>query len=229
MSSATSIDGNLPLKPEAANPQAGPGATGPDTKEPEDQSFRPAHFFVMASLILATAAVVMSRQTTPANLILISLAIGAAGAAAAGMYRMLAPLVMSDISVLRDRPSVRQRDALQREKTLVLRSIKELEFDRAMRKISERDFDEMASRLRARAMMLMKQLDEGTEGYRDLIERDLKAYIREAGPGRTKETVPSRSAPAPAAEAAPITCVCGAVNDADAAFCKRCGTKLVAA
>ncbi len=37
---------------------------------------------------------------------------------------------------------------MEREKALVLRSIKELEFDRAMGKVSPRDFDEMSTRLR---------------------------------------------------------------------------------
>ena len=45
----------------------------------------------------------------------------------------------------------RTRAALEREKALVLRSIKELEFDRAMGKVSEKDFGEMSARLRARA------------------------------------------------------------------------------
>ena len=38
----------------------------------------------------------------------------------------------------------RTRIALEREKTLVLRSIKELEFDFAMGKIAKADFDEMS-------------------------------------------------------------------------------------
>ena len=46
----------------------------------------------------------------------------------------------------------RTRVALEREKTLVLRSIKELEFDFAMGKIAKADFDEMSARLRARAL-----------------------------------------------------------------------------
>ncbi len=71
---------------------------------------------------------------------------------------------------------------LEREKTLMLRSIKELEFDRAMGKVSTKDFDEMAGRLRARAMSLMRQLDTET-GYRELIERELQARLSSpAGP-----------------------------------------------
>jgi hypothetical protein len=199
MSSATSIDRERDVP-------AG------EAEAPPKEAFRPAHFFVMASLILATIAVVMARQSSPANLILISLAIGAAGIAAAGVYRMLAPLVMADASAFRPRPSERIRETLEREKTLVLRSIKDLEFDRAMGKVSPRDFDAMAGRLRTRAMMLMTQLDEGGASYRELIERELT--LRAARPAPPKVQTTDR------------TCTCGTVNDADAAFCKRCGTKL---
>ena len=74
----------------------------------------------------------------------------------------------------RVRPSVagRTRAALEREKALALRSLKELEFDRAMRKVSEKDFGEMGARLRARAAGLIRQLD-ASEGYRDEIEKEL--------------------------------------------------------
>ena len=129
-----------------------------------DQGFRPWHFFVLASLAASTAAVILSRQSAPEHLILISLTIGAAGAAAAAVYRTIVPLTVRDVSRLGERPSERARAALEREKTLVLRSIKELEFDRAMGKVSAKDFDEMSGRLRARAMMLMKQLDAGGRG-----------------------------------------------------------------
>ena len=68
----------------------------------------------------------------------------------------------------------------------MLRSIKELEFDRAMGKLSTKDFDEMGGRLRARAMMLMKQLDAGESGYRPLIERELSARMKTRSAVRLK-------------------------------------------
>jgi hypothetical protein len=154
MSSATSID---------ASPNAG---------------FRPWHFFLIASLMLATIAVVVSRQSTPEHLVLISLTIAAAGTAAAGFYRMLAPLAAQDASFFSEPLTDRGRAVLEREKALVLRSIKELEFDRAMGKVSAADFDEMAGRLRARAISLMKQLEEGESGYRQLIEREVSARLQ---------------------------------------------------
>jgi len=230
MSSATSIE-KVRLKPDVAQPD-----------RDADPGFRPWHFFVLASLAAATAAVVMSRRSAPEHLILVSLTIGAAGAAAAGLYRMLAPLAIRDVSRLRDRPSERMRAALEREKTLVLRSIKELEFDNAMGKLSPKDFEEMGSRLRARAMMLMKQLDEGSSGYRPLIERELAARLATRSVVRLKpdgtetatetaETVRQKPDTTEATESTETrtanTCAaCGTANDTDAAFCKRCGTRL---
>ena len=181
-----------------------------------DPGLKPWHFFVLASLMAATAAVLLSRRSTPEHLILTSLAIGAAGLAAAGFYRMLAPLVSDEASSAVASLSDRVRTALEREKALTLRSIKELEFDRAMGKVSEKDFDEIAGRLRTRAVALMKELDQGSSTYRTAIERELSLRLSQKG-----------SAAPP--DAANIVCAgCGAANDLDAAFCKKCGSKLAA-
>jgi hypothetical protein len=215
MSSATSIERrDVPPKAEASH------VGSESTSKEADQGFRPWHFFVLASLAASTAAVILSRQSAPEHLILISLTIGAAGAAAAAVHRTIVPFTVRDVSVLGDRPSERARAALEREKTLVLRSIKELEFDRAMGKLSAKDFDEMGGRLRARAISLLKQIDAGGSGYRDLIERELNARLQK---GRASATNVAPEVVAP-------TCVsCATVNDVDAAFCKRCGTALGAA
>src|SRR5258708_8348957 len=143
------------------------------TKTSDDQGFQVSHFFILLSLPAATVAVVMARPSAPENLIVISLTIGAAGVAALCFYRMLAPLVAPHADFDRQPLSERTRLDLEREKALTLRSIKELEFDRAMGKVSPQDFDEMAGRLRARALGIMKQLDAGTSAYRELIEKEL--------------------------------------------------------
>ena len=192
-------------------------ATSTKVLQPEEQAagFNVGHFFILMSLMAATVAVVMSRRATPEHLVLVSLTIGAAGAAAFGVYRMLAPLAASDSELLSEPISERLRADLEREKLLVMRSIKELEFDRAMGKVSPQDFDEMVGRLRARAIGIMKQLDQGGSAYRAVIEKELAARV--GGP----VTLPS----APAAAAAGL-CACGTKNDADARFCKSCGRKL---
>jgi hypothetical protein len=183
--------------------------------------------------VTATVGVILSQQSTPEHLVLISLTIISAGLAAAGFYRMLAPLAAPDATMFAEPLSERERAALQREKMLVLRSIKELEFDRSMGKLSDRDFDEMAVRLRTRAMTLMKQLDEGAGGYRELIERELRSRLAKSPrpgirvPGSDASASGARVDVAASATAALGTCVtCGTANDADAAFCKRCGGKL---
>jgi hypothetical protein len=198
-----------------------------------DAGFRPWHFFLLASLMTATVAVVLAKQATPEHLILLSVIIASAGFAAAAFYRTLAPLAADDASTFSEPLSERARAAVEREKALVLRSIKELEFDRAMGKIAPKDFDEMASRLRARAIALMKQLDQGTSaGYRELIERELQARLAKGSrgsrgsagsPGSASGLARSAGSTGPAAGACGA---CGTVNDPDAAFCKRCGAKL---
>jgi len=226
MSSATSIRrgaSSVPL-------QRDQDARSVQDQKVADAGFRPWHFFVLASLAASTAAVVMSRRSTPEHLILISLTIIAAGAAAAGFYRMLAPFAAADVSLFNETLSERERAAYAREKALVLRSIKELEFDRAMGKLSQKDFDEMAGRLRGRAMAIMKQLDEAGSGHRAMIERDVAARLAKRGkqpdvrPAAAVDTEPASER----AVAAAIGCACGTSNDVDAIFCKRCGARLVA-
>jgi len=196
---------------EEASTSLGVQAAG--TKAP-DEGFRPWHFFVLASILLATVAVLMARQSAPEHLILISFTIAAAGAAAGAFYRMLAPLTAPVVLRMGEPVSERTRAALEREKALVLRSIKELEFDRAMGKVSQSDFDEMAGRLRTRALSLMKQLDLGSAGYAESIDRELQKRLKRS----------ARSARPAVASG----CACGTINDADAVFCKTCGTRLKA-
>jgi hypothetical protein len=205
----------------------------PDTKAadvPATSTFRASHFFVLASLMAATVAVVMSRQSTPEHLVLISLTIASAGLAAAGFYRMLSPLVGGGSVAATEALSERARAVLAREKALVLRALKDLEFDRSMGKVSQADFDEMAGRLRSRAISLMKQIDDDGTGYRTIIERELSARLAaRVASGVIEPAVEAVAVAAPAHSEQPDTpglCACGTANDPDALFCKRCGTRV---
>jgi hypothetical protein len=116
---------------------------------------------------------------------------------------------------------------------LVLKSIKELEFDRAMGRLSDEDWNEMSGRLRARAARLMRQLDAGA-GYREQIERDLAKRIGGADDARLKgsrseSAADGRSASLSGERAADQVCAaCATANDHDAKFCKGCGQPLAA-
>jgi len=188
---------------EAASPRTDPG-------------LQPWQFFILAALGCATAATYLARGQGVTAVLMLGVLM--AGAAVVGMaaLRTLKPLVSPD----EDRTAMvgeRTRVALEREKTLTLRTIKELEFDRAMGKLSDADFHEMSARLRARAARLMSQLDAGT-GYRAEIERELaKRLDGTARPAR----------PAPVEGRVDRSCAsCSTGNDEDAKFCKNCGAKL---
>jgi hypothetical protein len=185
-----------------------------------DPGFSVGHFFVLLSLFAASVAVVMVRPAAPENLILISLTIGAAGGAAVCFYRMLAPLMAPHADMEQQPLGERLRADLEREKALTLRSIKELEFDRAMGKLSPEDFDQMAGRLRARAMGIMRQLDAGSSVYRAVIEKELAARLGgQAADSRTRDL---KAAPTGQS----LRCACGVASDPDARFCKSCGARL---
>lgn len=193
-------------------------------------AFRPWHFFVVLTLVAATVAVLTSRTVTPEHLIMLSVTIFAAGGTALAMYRTLLPLVGRERRLSRESLGHRARAALDREKSLVLRSIKELEFDRAMGKVADEDFDEMSRRLRARALGLMQQLDADIVAPRERLERELAARLRDDRVSRPAVASSARHArqATPVAESEAMCPSCGAVNDDDARFCKACGTRLTA-
>lgn len=197
-------------------------SSGTSTDHPP-ATFRPWHFFALAGLAGATISVVTVRPSGVAALILVVAACWAGAYVGYAFYRMLAPLLFRDFSERVEMVGGRTRAALEREKTLVLRALKELEFDRAMGKVSEADFQEMGGRLRARARALLKRLDVDGAAYRDLIERELGVRLQEAEAG---------GAPAEAERAAAVRrpCAsCGGGNEPDARFCKHCGTALAGA
>ena len=181
-------------------------------------TFRPWHFFVLAGLAGATIAVVTVRPSGIASLVLVVLAAWAGAYVGYAVFRMVVPLTARDFTERVAMVGGRTRAALERDKTLVLRSLKELEFDWAMGKVSDLDFQEMGGRLRARARSLLKQLDIDGAAYRDLIERELAERVMRAGDAAPESEGPRTTR---------LLCgSCGASNERDAKFCKGCGTAL---
>ena len=165
------------------------GSSRPDT------GFQPWHFFMLLAMLGATLAVWRSPETHPAALLLLSGAVIAAGLVGLALYYALAGFAggRREERVITER----ERDELLREKALVLRSIKELEFDRGMGKVNEADFTEISTRLRARAMELMQTIEQTPAPL---------------------PVVPD--------ESRPVCASCHTENDIDARFCKQCGARL---
>jgi len=174
-------------------------------------------------MLAATATVIVATGQAPANIVILSLTVVSVSFVGLGAYRILAPLVTDQP----DEPLTiggRTRIAMEREKTLVLRSIKELEFDYAMGKIAKPDFDEMSGRLRNRALGLMRLLDAGG-GYKEQIAREVESRLAQSI-GAEGAYGAEGAKGSQGAEVAGACAACGTENDPDAKFCKNCGAKL---
>ncbi|MEM9493350.1 MAG: hypothetical protein AAGC55_29650, partial [Myxococcota bacterium] len=77
---------------------------------------------------------------------------------------------------------VGRRDELMVEKRILLKALKEIEFDHQTGKMSDEDAEQMTKLYRARAIAVIKALDseestEGKDSIDDRIEREVKARI----------------------------------------------------
>jgi len=181
----------------ATSTDASPSARG--------SGFQAWHFFTLLAMIGATAVVMVSKDTHPAALIMLSAAVIAAGFVGLAISRAVTGFLSGGVEP--GPVSDRSREEIERQKMLVLRSLKELEFDKAMGKVSEADFAAIAPRLRTRAISLMKDL-----------ENTPVAPAQPAAP----------AAPPVVTRSAGFCAACGTPRDKDARFCKSCGARLEA-
>jgi hypothetical protein len=107
------------------------------------------------------------------------------------------------------------RIRLEHERALAIQALRELEFDREMRKLSEADCAELKQQLEARALRAMAALEK-------LDQRD---SARTSGAGRKR--VARIPAAAPGAGAAVRFCpACGQPVTGKVNFCAACGAAL---
>lgn len=135
-----------------------------------------------------------------------------------------------------------RRLELLREKKILLKAIKEIEFDHQMGKVDDRDAAEISATYRARALEIMRLLDENkSNDYHTIVEKELARRLLKAG-GAAKKALPAGEPSDEAAEpvlrpavdtgttsaaSVPGKCgECGTRNDEDAVFCKKCAARL---
>jgi hypothetical protein len=222
------------MSSETSTDARGLGATGGARA---DGGFQPWQLFTLAALISGSIVAFYAGFQPPAVRIALIGTVFAAAIIGVAALRTLAPFTLKGGPAPPPVVGGRTRAALEREKTLALRSIKELEFDRAMGKLSEKDFTEMSARLRARAGRLLRELDAHV-GYRGDIEQELTRRLAASAPQPSAAAAPHTSdagggggpdaaLPDDSALATAAACAtCGTRNDADARFCKECGTRL---
>jgi len=182
------------------------GSSTESSRAGGDSGFQPWHFYMLLSFAGATWAVIQARHTHPVALLLLSAAVLSAGFVATALHHALAGFFgasQNEVQPLTER----RREFLEQEKALVLRSIKELEFDRAMGKMGDADFAELGGRLRARAVEILAELEAPPEKSRP---------ERRPAPAQAK----------PATRSATTCTSCSTANEPDARFCKQCGKRL---
>lgn len=173
-----------------------------------------------------------------------------------GLWNSLLNLTGDSHLTLEEAVSLAAPTTEEEQKRAVLRTLKDLEYERSVGKISEQDYLELSRSYRARAKELIRAADEGIASGREQAERLLERRLR-AGKkqkkGKKRDKTSKRSDPAAAtgtleAKAAPsadeespivddakdtdeertLCPECRAKNDADAKFCKKCGSELEA-
>jgi hypothetical protein len=184
---------------------------------------------LLGALAAAAYAGLVEKMRLGPPFVMLSLGGMTVALAGAALYRVIDPLARAKDAAPPPRTG-RHLKELEREKQLVLKAIKEIELDYQMRKIADRDYREMVERYRTRAMRLISEIEVGDD-YRQLIERELAMRLKLVGapaPVAAAAPAPVAAAPAePAGIASPRACVaCGARNDDDAQFCKKCGQRL---
>jgi hypothetical protein len=173
-----------------------------------ETSTKPAQVFVLLSMAAATVAVMLTNNTHPVALLVMSAGVLACGLAAYFFHTALSSLVgpkRAPAAVTGQR-----RETLLADKNRILHTIKELEFDHRMGKINAKDFEQLAAPLRRKAAMLIEELDRIDGGAGGALGSQSALPISGARPDPQGRGCGK----------------CSTANDRDARFCKSCGAKL---
>lgn len=111
-------------------------------------------------------------------------------------------------------------DVLAERKRRVLRALKDLENERAIGKIDEPDYADVAARYREEAKAVMREMEAEVAPALEEAEMLARDFLAK----RTKSGL--SNAPAATAEDRVACRACGAANERDATFCKGCGGRL---
>lgn len=130
-------------------------------------------------------------------------------------------------------PHDARRAALLREKQELLNAIRDVRVEHDLGKVSAADFERLEHGYRGRAREVLRELETQVSPYRSqarvLIESTTAASLDQSA---LSSSAPSASdagsaAPAVVPNKVSVACKsCGAANDPDAIFCKKCGTRM---
>ncbi|MBW2455337.1 MAG: zinc-ribbon domain-containing protein [Deltaproteobacteria bacterium] len=225
---------------DASPAQPGSAPSDPTARqaaEAEQRLLRQLRSALPLVAVVATVAVGLTVGPGPAVLVLTGFALLAAIESLWSSLQALlgeAPLPSEDAYAF-GAPSTEEE-----QKRAVLRALKDLEFERSVGKISEADFARLTARYRAEAKGLLRIIDERARPGREKVEVLVDRLLQERGlvPATRRGGVHPRPTGEAQAEADtetetdadhdPHRCPkCQTHNDDDAAFCKKCGARIV--
>lgn len=88
--------------------------------------------------------------------------------------------------------AVRRRAELLEEKETILRSLKDLEFERDAGKISDEDYRRLESEFRANARRVLKQLDDDLREHRAKAGALIEAELKKVAPSSADASAPEQ-------------------------------------
>jgi hypothetical protein len=113
-----------------------------------------------------------------------------------------------------------EASALSEKKRQALRALKDLENERALGKLDEADYADVATRYRDEAKAVLREMEAEIAPAMEEAERVARDYLR----GRAGTSPSARD---DSKVVGRVACSkCAASNEPDAAFCKGCGARL---
>jgi ribosomal protein L40E len=216
-------------KRRAASPYREPApAAAAATEAPDDTEVRVGGILAWAlplATVVAAIAVGLLASMGPALLVMLGGAILGAVMLLWGSVRTLTGDAALTPALATAAIRERVTDAQERKRR-VLRALKDLDHERDVGKIDADDYEKLSSQYRDDAKAILREIDVEIEPRREKAEEIVRKHLGQREP-----------VPAPEPEAEPVAqdddeedvrvCPeCGVENDLDAAFCKKCGTKM---
>lgn len=124
------------------------------------------------------------------------------------------------------------RERLLHEKQELLTAIRDVRLEHELGKVSDADFARLEQGYRARAREVLRELEAQLEPFRAAAQQMLAQAVGSPVAAQTGAAAVAVPAATPAASTGSSvstagTCGrCGASNDADAVFCKKCGERV---
>jgi len=141
-------------------------------------------------------------------------------------WQSLRVLLLAEPGALDESSSPDARLGLINEKATLLKALKEIEQEREFGKISEQDYEALNARYRERARHVLRALDSQLGDFRKQAEALVEEQLAKesSAENASPDAIVDQKAPATDTHSSRVSCpFCQIDNEADAAFCKKCG------